>query len=153
AVDFSGDGRRDIWNDVPDVLGSIANYMKENGWQANLPWGFEVTVPEGFDYKKSRATFPEWHGLGIRRADGRDLRKAGNGILFFPSGVRGPAFLVTSNYETIKRYNLSDAYSLTVASTADRLRGQAGFRGVWPDTIPLNRDQRIRMQKLMREKG
>ena len=153
AVDFSGDGRRDIWGDVPDVLGSIANYMKEHGWQRGVPWGFEVTVPEGFDYRKSRATFPEWQALGIRRADGRALPKSGNGIMFFPSGAEGPAFLVTSNYETIKRYNLSDAYSLSVAGTADRLRGQQGFRGAWPETIPLNRDQRIRMQKLMQSQG
>jgi membrane-bound lytic murein transglycosylase B len=153
AVDFSGDGRRDIWNDVPDVLASIANYMKEHGWQRGVPWGFEVTVPGGFDYRKSRATFPEWQALGIRRADGRPLPKSGNGIMFFPSGSSGPAFLVTSNYETIKRYNLSDAYSLTVAGTADRLRGQVGFRGTWPDAIPLNREQRIRMQTLMRAKG
>lgn len=153
AVDFSGDGRRDIWNDVPDVLASIANYMKEHGWQRGVPWGFEVTVPAGFDYRKSRATFPEWQALGIRRADGRALPKNGNGIMFFPSGASGPAFLVTGNYETIKRYNLSDAYSLTVAGTADRLRGQAGFRGTWPEAVPLNRDQRIRMQKLMRAQG
>ena len=73
--------------------------------------------------------------------------------MFFPSGADGPAFLVTSNYETIKRYNLSDAYSLTVAATADRLRGQQGFRGVWPNAIPLNRDQRIRMQKLIQARG
>lgn len=153
AVDFSGDGKRDIWNDVPDVLASIANYMKEHGWQRGLPWGFEVKVPEGFDYRKSRATFPEWQALGIRRTDGRALPKSGNGIMFFPSGANGPAFLVTSNYEAIKRYNLSDAYSLTVAGTADRLRGLSGFRGAWPDTIPLNREQRIRMQKLMRARG
>jgi lytic murein transglycosylase len=153
AVDFSGDGRRDIWNDVPDVLASIANYMKEHGWQRGVPWGFEVTVPAGFDYRKSRATFPEWQALGIRRADGRALPKSGNGIMFFPSGASGPAFLVTGNYETIKRYNLSDAYSLTVAGTADRLRGQAGFRGAWPDAVPLNREQRIRMQKLMQAQG
>lgn len=153
AVDFSGDGRRDIWGNVPDVLGSIGNYLKENGWRRGLPWGYEVTIPSGFDYRKSRATFAEWSALGVRRADGGKFPASGDGILFFPSGATGPGFVVTPNYEAIKRYNLSDAYSLTVAGTADRLRGMAGYRGKWPEVIPLNRDQRIRMQKLMQAKG
>lgn len=153
AVDFSGDGRRDIWNNVPDVLGSIASYLKENGWQRGVPWGFEVVIPAGFDYRRSRASFAEWHALGVRRADGGKFPQRGDGILFFPSGASGPGFVVSGNYEAIKRYNLSDAYSLTVAGAADRLRGMAGYRGKWPDVIPLNREQRIRMQKLMRAKG
>jgi membrane-bound lytic murein transglycosylase B len=153
AVDFSGDGRRDIWNDVPDVLGSIANYLKEHGWKRGQPWGYEVAIPEGFDYRKSRASFAEWQALGVRRADGGKFPASGDGILFFPSGASGPGFVVTGNYEAIKRYNLSDAYSLTVAGTADRLRGMSGYRGKWPEVIPLNREQRIRMQKLMQAKG
>ncbi len=124
AVDFSGDGRRDIWSDVPDVLGSIANYMKETRLAARRTVGFRSLACRKISIiAKAARRFPEWQELGIRRADGRALPKSGNGILFFPSGAEGPAFLVTSNYETIKRYNLSDAYSLTVAGTADRLRG------------------------------
>lgn len=153
AVDFSGDGKRDIWTNVPDVLGSIANYMRQNGWQPGLPWGYEVTVPHGFDYRISRRSFAEWTKLGVRRADGGKFPAEGNGILFFPSSATGPGFVVTGNYEAIKRYNLSDAYSLTVAGTANRLKGIDGYRGKWPEVIPLNRDQRIRMQKLMQAKG
>lgn len=153
AVDFSGDGKRDIWSDVPDVLGSIANYLKENGWKRGMPWGYEVTIPEGFDYRRSRASFAEWSELGVRRADGGKFPAGGDGILFFPSGASGPGFVVTGNYEAIKRYNLSDAYTLTVAGTADRLRGMNGYRGKWPGVVPLDREQRIRMQKLMRAKG
>lgn len=153
AVDFSGDGKRDIWSDVPDVLGSIANYLKENGWKRGTPWGYEVTIPEGFDYRRSRASFSEWSALGVRRADGGKFPASGDGILFFPSGASGPGFVVTGNYEAIKRYNLSDAYTLTVAGTADRLRGMGGYRGKWPGVVPLDREQRIRMQKLMRAKG
>ncbi|MBX3520508.1 MAG: lytic murein transglycosylase [Xanthobacteraceae bacterium] len=153
AVDFSGDGKRDIWSDVPDVLGSIANYLKENGWNRGIPWGYEVTIPEGFDYRRSRASFSEWSALGVRRADGGKFPVSGDGILFFPSGASGPGFVVTGNYEAIKRYNLSDAYTLTVAGAADRLRGMSGYRGKWPGVVPLDREQRIRMQKLMRAKG
>lgn len=153
AVDFTGDGRRDIWNTVPDVLGSIGNYLRQHGWKPGLPWGYEVTIPQGFDYRISRRTFSEWQALGVRRADGGKFPAKGDGILFFPSGASGPGFVVTGNYEAIKRYNLSDAYSLTVAGTANRLRGKDAFRGSWPEVIPLNREQRIRMQKLMRAKG
>lgn len=153
AVDFSGDGRRDIWDSVPDVLASIANYLRAHGWQPGIPWGYEVTIPAGFDHRRSRASFAEWTTLGVRRADGGKFPSSGNGILFFPSGATGPGFVVTGNYEAIKRYNLSDAYSLTVAGTANRLRGMPGYRAKWPEVIPLNREQRIRMQKLMQAKG
>jgi membrane-bound lytic murein transglycosylase B len=153
AVDFSGDGRRDIWTNVPDVLGSIGNYLRQHGWQPGLPWGYEVTIPRDFDYRKSRASFAEWTKLGVRRADGGKFPSSGDGILFFPSGASGPGFVVTGNYEAIKRYNLSDAYSLTVAGTADRLKGSSGYRAKWPEVIPLDREQRIRMQKLMQAKG
>jgi membrane-bound lytic murein transglycosylase B len=153
AVDFSGDGRRDIWNNTSDVLGSIGNYLREHGWKGGLPWGYEVTIPQGFDYRISRRSFPEWAALGVRRADGAKFPAHGDGILFFPSGATGPGFVVTGNYEAIKRYNLSDAYSLTVAGTANRLKGMDGYRSKWPEVIPLNREQRIRMQKLMQAKG
>lgn len=153
AVDFSGDGRRDIWGNVPDVLGSIANYLRQHGWKPGLPWGYEVTIPRGFDYRISRRTFAQWAELGVRRADGGKFPAGGEGILFFPSGASGPGFVVTGNYEAIKRYNLSDAYSLTVAGTANRLKGMVGYRGKWPEVIPLNREKRIRMQKLMQAKG
>lgn len=153
AVDFSGDGKRDIWGNVPDVLGSIGNYLRQHGWKPGSAWGYEVTIPANFDYRKSRARFAEWQALGVRRADGGKFPAEGDGILFFPSGATGPGFVVTGNYEAIKRYNLSDAYSLTVAGTANRLKGMSAYRGKWPEVIPLNREQRIRMQKLMQAKG
>src|SRR6187551_3778156 len=83
AIDFSGDGRADIWNNVPDVMGSTGNYLKKYGWVPKLPWGFEVTVPANFDYRKSRAKFSEWEVLGVRRADGKPYPPDSDGILFF----------------------------------------------------------------------
>ena len=121
AVDFDGDGKADIWRSVPDVLGSIANYLQKNGWQSQLPWGFEVSVPAGFDYRVSRCSMAECAQRGLRRADGNLLPAAGNAILFFPSGATGPAFLVTDNFIALKRFNNSDAYALAVAVLADRL--------------------------------
>jgi lytic murein transglycosylase len=154
AVDLSGDGRRDIWTTVPDVLGSMGNYMRKEGWQPGMPWGFEVVVPKGFDYRRSRGTFPEWTALGVRRADGEALPRSGDAILFFPSGASGPAFLVTENFVAIKRYNNSDAYALAVAHLADRMRGRGPVRAAWPkDDVQLSRESRIALQKRLAALG
>src|SRR5581483_5955999 len=64
AVDFDGDGKKNIWSSVPDVLASIANFLNHAGWKRGAPWGFEVAVPQGFDYAKSRAAYAEWSTLG-----------------------------------------------------------------------------------------
>jgi membrane-bound lytic murein transglycosylase B len=128
AVDFDGDGKADIWRSVPDALASIANYLQQSGWQPRLPWGFEVVVPQGFDYRMNRGTFAEWAQRGVNRAEGGLLPTAGTAILFFPSGASGPAFLVTDNFIVLKRFNNSDAYALAVGALADRLRGLPPFR-------------------------
>jgi len=154
AIDFSGDGRRDIWTNVPDVLGSTANYLQHTHWKPGLPWGFEVTLPKGFDYKMSRAPFAEWSRLGVARADGKAFPSSGNGILFFPSGARGPAFIVTENFDVLKEYNNSDAYALAVGHLADRLHGGGAIRAAWPaDDRQLSRDQRIALQRRLAELG
>jgi lytic murein transglycosylase len=147
AVDFDGDGKPDIWNSVPDVLASTANYLKGYGWQPNLQWGFEVTVPQSFDYQASRGTFAQWTARGLRRTGGGALPTAGDAILFFPSGAAGPAFLVTKNFVVLKKFNNSDAYALAVAALADRLRGLPAFRGRWPaEDFQPSRATRIALQ-------
>jgi len=154
AVDFSGDGKRDIWSNVPDVLASISHYLIGHGWTPGMPWGFEVVVPPRFDYRRSRGSFQEWAALGVRRADGGPLPDRYNAILFFPSGAGGPAFLVTDNFIAIKRYNDSDAYALAVAQLADRLRGLGPIRATWPPhDMPLSRVQRISMQHGLAQLG
>jgi len=154
AVDFDGDGKADIWRSVPDTLASIANYLQKSGWQPELPWGFEAVVPQRFDYRVSRGTFAEWAKRGFGRADGGALPASGNGILFFPSGAAGPAFLVTDNFIALKRFNNSDAYALAVAALADRLRGLPPFRGAWPaDDFQPSRNQRIALQRRLAELG
>jgi len=154
AVDFSGDGKRDIWTNVPDVLGSIANYFRKNGWTPGVPWGFRVDIPDGFDFRKSRGTFAEWAGLGFRRSGGGSFPDKGNAYLLFPSGARGPAFLVTDNFVAIKRYNNSDAYALAIAHLADWLRGDRTPAAAWPlDDRQLSRDERIRLQRALAARG
>jgi membrane-bound lytic murein transglycosylase B len=154
AIDFSGDGRADIWGNVPDVLGSTANYLRKWKWNSALPWGFEVTVPNGFDYMRSRATFAEWQALGVRRADGKPFPPAGEGILFFPSGANGPGFIVTENFAVLKEYNNSDAYAIAVGHLADRMHGGGLIKAAWPkDDRQLSRDARIALQKKLSELG
>src|SRR5262249_4240487 len=132
AIDFSGDGRADIWANVPDVLASTANYLRKGKWKAALPWGFEVTVPKGFDYMRSRANFTEWETLSVRRVDGKPYPSSGQGILFFPSGANGPAFIVTENFDVLKEYNNSDAYAIAVGHLADRIHGGGLIKAAWP---------------------
>lgn len=154
AVDFDRDGRKDIWTSVPDVLASIANFLRHWGWKRGLDWGYEVVVPKQFDYRRRRATFAEWRGLGFTRADGRALPSAGEGILFFPSGAAGPAFLVGENFAVLKRYNNSDAFALAVGHLADRMRGSGAIRTPWPkDDRQLSRNERIALQHRLAELG
>ena len=154
AVDFDGDGRADIWTSVPDVLASIANYLRQYGWQPGLPWGFEVLAPMKFDYRVSRGTFREWQARGFERLDGGRWPDTGDAILFFPSGAPGPAFLVTQNFVVLKTYNNSDAYALAVAHLADRLRGAGRFRSAWPiNDVQPSRSERIALQKKLASLG
>lgn len=154
ATDFSGDGRADIWSNVPDVLASTANYLRKWNWNSALPWGFEVTVPKGFDYMRSRATFAEWQALGVRRADGKPFPATGEGILFFPSGADGPGFVVTENFGVLKEYNNSDVYAIAVGHLADRMHGGGLIKAAWPkDDRQLSRDARIALQKKLSSLG
>ena len=154
AVDFDGDGRRDIWRSLPDALASTANYLAKNGWRTGEPWGYEVIRPAGFDYAPSRLSFPQWVKLGFRRADGGALPSSGEGILFFPSGAAGPAFLATQNFAVLKTYNNSDAYALSVAHLADRMAGRPAFVSSWPmDEKPLPREARKEVQARLAKLG
>jgi membrane-bound lytic murein transglycosylase B len=148
AVDGNRDGVRDIWASVPDALASTANYLREKGWEPGLPWGFEVRIPEGFDFRNLRQGFASWSNLGLRRADGKAMPRSGEATLFLPGGATGPAFLVTANYDVIKAYNSSDAYAMGVAYLGDRLMGGSPIQGKWPKDEPtLDKDQRQELQK------
>jgi len=155
AIDFSGDGKSDIWGNVPDVLGSTGNYLHKENWQRGLPWGFEVSLPNGFDTMHSRDDFAGWRKLGVRRADGKPFPPGDvKGILFFPAGHTGPAIIVTQNYDVLKEYNNSDAYAVAVGHLADRMQGGAPIKVAWPpDDHPISRDARIALQKKLAALG
>jgi lytic murein transglycosylase len=154
AYDFDGDGRTDLWTNVPDILGSTANYLKKWNWRSDLPWGFEVEVPGDFDMMHSRDSFAGWQSLGVRRADGKPFPNDGKGIIFFPAGAKGPAFIVTENFDVLKEYNNSDAYAVAVGHLADRLHGGTLIKAAWPaDDRPLSRDARIALQRKLAALG
>src|SRR4051794_16143920 len=156
AVDFNGDGKRDIWTSVPDILASTANYFAKaaGGWKYGVPWGYEVIVPKGFDLMKSRASFDEWNKLNVKRADGKPYPRTGEGILFFPAGLPGPGFVVTSNFDVIKDYNDSDVYALAIGHLSDLMQGGGPIKTPWPaQATQLPRDDRIAMQKKLAALG
>jgi membrane-bound lytic murein transglycosylase B len=154
AVDGDGDGRADIWNSPADALASTANYLRNHGWQPGLPWGFEVVLPQGFDFRNHRHGFAAWSQLGVGRVDGQPMPRAGEAMLFLPAGARGPAFLVTENYTVIKAYNSSDAYALGVAHLGDRILGGAAIAGAWPKGAPqLGKNERMEVQRRLATLG
>jgi lytic murein transglycosylase len=154
AVDGDGDGRKDIWTSIPDALASTANYLKKHGWHAGQPWGYEVRLPRGFHFGLLSAGFQKWSAVGVRRADGRPLPAGGPAGLFLPAGADGPAFLVTANFDVIKRYNASDAYALGVAHLGDRVLGGPDLAGDWPlDQPPLGRAERVELQTRLARMG
>lgn len=147
AVDWHRDGRRDIWGDAPDALASIAAFLRGEGWTPGLPWGFEVRLPKNLDLGAAgRAPFPDWIARGVTRADGAELPRTGEGILYFPAGFAGPSFLVTTNFSVIKTYNSSDSYVLAVGTLADRMAGGAPVAAPWPTAAPIGKADRIALQ-------
>ncbi len=157
AVDFDGDGRRDLVGSVPDALASTANYLKHAGWVSGQPWGYEVRVPGGFSGpsgRRTRQVLTQWSRLGIRRADGEALTGSGRAALLLPAGASGPAFIVFRNFDAIYSYNAAESYALAIAHLSDRLRGAGPFQVAWPTDDPgLSRAERREVQALLIEQG
>jgi membrane-bound lytic murein transglycosylase B len=159
AVDYDGDGKRDIWADVPDALASTASYLKHANWQAGATWGYEVNLPKGFNPKKvsdkTIKSLGDWQKLGLTRVGGEAFPRPGDkATLFAPAGSDGPAFLVLNNFRSILHYNVATSYALGVGHLADRLKGYGPFVHPWPtDENHLALDQRVELQKLLVAKG
>ncbi|MEE7459289.1 lytic transglycosylase [Methylorubrum populi] len=132
AVDFDGDGRRDIWRSEADSLASIAHYLRSLGWRPGLSWGYEVSLPKDFDLTRYRGPISGFAARGLRRTDGRPLPANGEASLFLPGGLGSPVFLITDNFEVIRGYNTSDSYALAVGHLADRLAGGPALAAPWP---------------------
>jgi membrane-bound lytic murein transglycosylase B len=160
AVDWDGDGHRDIWTNRGDVAASIGNYLQDRGWRRDEPVFDEVRLPEGFNYALADGTarsVADWEGRGVRRIDGaawggqdRDLQSQ----LFLPAGADGPALLLHPNFAVIRRYNNSDRYALVVALLARAFEGRGGLVRDWPRAAgSLNREETMELQTLLNSLG
>lgn len=169
AVDFDGDGRRDVVDNAGDALASTANFLKKAGWASGQPWGFEVRIPAGFDVRQAgrirKQALSHWQSLGIRRVDGRALTQvdAASDATFtpqqevavlLPAGSEGPAFLVGKNFDAIYAYNAAESYALAIALLRDQLAGLPGLVAHWPTDDPgLSRAERRDLQAMLLLKG
>ncbi|WP_279111072.1 lytic murein transglycosylase [Bartonella apis] len=160
AVDFDGDGHRNIWTSTPDTLASIANYLKLNGYKANAGWGYEVKVPEtvgcfleGPDQGKMLS---EWQKLGVLPQSDKNvpaLDKSRPLYLLMPEGRLGPAFLVTENFYVLKSYNMSDLYALFIATVSDGIEGKGGFIEPWQKIDELYQSDVLNLQTKLQSQG
>ena len=159
AVDFDGDGRRDVVDSIPDMIASTANNLKTDGWERGQTWGYEVSLPANFNYflaDSSRLmTVRQWESFGVHRANGQPFaRPFDRASLLLPAGARGPAFLVLPNFRVIMKYNPAEAYALATGHLADRLRGGGPLIHPWPrDERVLTLTERYQMQQLLAQRG
>jgi lytic murein transglycosylase len=167
AVDFDGDGRRDIVGSVPDALGSTANFLQKAGWVVGQPWGVEVKLPANYSGPSGRRTkqsLAQWKSLGIEPL--KNTGKAGQvtsisnlpettqAALLLPAGAQGPAFLVLRNFDAIYSYNAAESYALAIAHLSDRLRGGGMFQTAWPTDDPgTSRAERRQIQQALLDRG
>lgn len=172
AVDFDGDGRRDLIDNTADALASTANYLKLANWVSGQPWGIEVKLPEGFDAagegRRNKRSLSVWMQRGLLRVDGMPIVEA-SGVdtpptnqvtadtlagLLLPAGAKGPAFLVMRNFDAFYSYNAAESYGLAIAHLADRIGGGGEFVTPWPtDDFALSRNQRRELQELLLKRG
>lgn len=155
AVDGDGDGRIDIWNTLPDIFASAANFLSKSGWEPNERWGREVVLPQGFDFTQTgtniRKTVTEWNSLGVMRADGSALGNANiQGSIILPAGAQGPAFIAYNNFRTTMIWNRSTFYAISVGHLADLFLGGDPIQH-WPDTDEraLSRDEVVELQEIL----
>ncbi len=159
AVDFTGDGRRDIWGDDPaDGLASTAAYLARHGWTKGQPWGVEVRLPKGFDTRQAkrdnRRAPSDWAAAGITDMNGRKVPNHGRASILLPAGKGGPAFMIFDNFRVIERYNAADAYVIGVGHLADRLAGGPEVQAPWPrGYVPLSFEDRMELQKRLIRAG
>jgi len=157
AVDFDGDGKRDLVASVPDALGSVANFLRVSHWAPGEPWGYEVKIPAAYDGpsgRHQREPLSAWRERGIVHVDGRPLEGDGDAALLLVAGTRGPAFLVFPNFDAIHAYNRSEAYALAIAHLADRLKGGGPIVAAWPVEDPiLSRTERRELQQHLIDLG
>lgn len=161
AVDFDGDGHRNIWTSVPDSLASMARFLVDKGWQGGRAWGYEVAIPQGVSCAqegpdRARA-LKDWEALGITRISGKAFPAGEAGreaMMLVPAGTHGPEFIVTPNFYVIKEYNNSDLYALFIGNLADRIAaGSGAFRAPFGNVGGMLRSDVKAIQDRLVKKG
>jgi membrane-bound lytic murein transglycosylase B len=159
AVDFDGDGRRDVVDSVPDLVASTANNLKTDGWMPGQTWGYEVALPTGFNYlladNAKSMTLREWERLGVVRVAGKAYpRPTDRAYLLIPAGANGPSFLMLNNFRVLMKYNPAEAYALAIGHLADRMRGDGAIVTAWPrEERVLTSAERYELQQLLIRRG
>lgn len=163
AVDFDGDGRRDLVSSTTDALASTANFLKKRGWQTGQPWGFEVKIPDGMsisgESRRNKKSLDSWMSRGLVRADGTaliqgNLSGSSQAGLMAPAGASGPVFLVFKNFDAIYSYNAAESYALAIAHLSDRLQGKGAIMATWPTDDPgTSRAERREIQQFLLNRG
>lgn len=160
AYDLDGDGRRDIWNSVPDALATIAKQLKDKGWVKGQNWGYEVRLPAtvdcSFEGPANERPLAEWLGLGVTRTNGQPFPRAvadQPAYLMSPGGAYGPAFLVFENFKVIRRYNMSDLYAVFVGHLGDRIAGGGDFQTPWQNITQITESDVESIQQQLQKLG
>jgi len=160
AYDIDGDGRKDIWNSVPDALASAAHQLKSKGWRLGVPWGFEIALPAkvdcAFEGPDDERPLAEWGKLGVTLVGGQPLPQkllAETAYLMSPGGTHGPMFLVTENFKVIRAYNTSDLYAVFVGHLADRIAGGGDFLTPWQGIGQLPTAEIVETQERLKAQG
>ena len=158
AVDFTGDGRRDIWSDDPsDALASTAAYLAKFGWVSGQPWGVEVRLPASFNGPFGRGSTRSpaaWAAQGVRDMSGNVVPDHGPASIIAPSGRNGPAFMTFRNFTVITRYNNSESYVIGIGHLSDRLIGKPAIQGTFPpDANGMTLEDRKALQARLTRAG
>ncbi len=155
AVDADGNGKRDIWNSVPDALATAANLLKKNGWQSGKTWGYEVVLPEGRKFPSGSMTLDRWAFMGVERANGKAFKRSSDvATLKVPDGRDSPTFLMTKNFQVLKRYNNADKYALAVGLLADAISGYGSLVHDWSRPFTkLSFEEKQELQKRLSVHG
>ncbi|TVP88853.1 MAG: lytic murein transglycosylase [Thioalkalivibrio sp.] len=159
AVDADGDGRRDLWNSVPDAMLSAGSFLQDLGWDTGYRWGREVLLPEDFDFAAAgqslRRPLADWRHLGVTDVSGRPVAELElPAQLLLPAGHRGPTFLVYSNFNVILGWNRSEHYALAVGHLADRIAGAGPLHTPPPSDAPrLSSEEVMRLQATLNDRG
>ena len=157
AIDFDGDGKRDLIRSHADALASAAVMLKEAGWRAGEPWLQEVKAPRDMDWSQARLDnklpLSSWAEQGVTQADGGALSGSGTAALLLPMGRNGPAFLAFPNFDVFLAWNESSVYSTTAAYFATRLSGAPVLRSGNGPVATLSLGQAKQLQAKLKQRG